>query len=122
MEQNKYFPMSDVKCKCCGAMPTNDFTEMYDKLTRARTQANSIFIINRWYSCVKHNKAVGGVNNSLHLSAYAVDIRCLNAIERGKFIFSLICNGFNEIVIHKTFIHAGIDKKNPILTVSIENE
>jgi len=120
MDLKNYFTTNEIKCKCCGGLPSNDYTEMYERLSKARIQANTLFIINRWYSCKKHNDEVKGVPSSLHLTAYAVDIRCTNSVERAKIVFSLICNGFNEIIIHKTFVHAGIDKKNTVLTLGME--
>lgn len=65
-----------------------------------------IFKINSGYRTKKHNKRVGGVSNSTHLSGYAADIRVRNNTERRIILNSLIEAGLGRrIGIASTFIH-----------------
>ena len=87
-------------------------------LERARTYANTPFIINSGYRTKEHNARVGGSKTSSHLYGFAADIACTDPIKREKIIFGLIHAGFQRLGIAKTFIHVDNDpKKNPAIWV-----
>lgn len=82
-------------------------------LDEARGLADVQFIINSGYRTEKHNKKVGGKENSSHLKGLAVDIKCTDSTSRDRILTSLRLAGFNRIGIAKTFIHCDIDTSKP---------
>ena len=83
------------------------------KLDLARELAETPFNITSGYRCPKHNKEVGGVKDSAHVSGLAVDITVPDNVARLNIIRGLIIAGFRRIGIGKDFIHADIDKTKP---------
>lgn len=57
-----------------------------------------------------HNKDVGGVDNSSHLSGLAVDINIPDTAKRFKLVVEALKLGFRRIGIGKNFVHLDIDK------------
>ncbi len=82
-------------------------------LDLARSLAGVPFKISSGYRCTKHNKQVGGVKNSAHLTGLAVDIEVPDNVFRLKILRALVIVGFNRIGISKGFIHVDIDKSKP---------
>lgn len=82
---------------------------LIDMLINARHIAGIPFIINSGYRTKKHNKKIGGVENSSHTKGLAVDIKCIDSRSRFIIINALKEAGFNRLGIGKTFIHADID-------------
>ncbi len=104
----KYFNESEFECPCCGNNLIDD--RLMKKLDLARGIARIPFIITSGYRCPIHNKAVGGVENSAHLSGLAADIACNNMSDRLKIISALLFCGFRRVNIKKDFIHVDIDR------------
>lgn len=86
-----------------------------------RTAIGKRFLISSWYRCPKLNKAVGGVSNSSHLSAMAVDLNIegMNTNEAYKLVLDtlkIIKIQFDQCIIEKntktgaSWIHLGIKK------------
>jgi len=71
----KHFSKYEFKCKCCGDLVI-DMQLIYGLEVLRRILGKPI-IINSAYRCPKHNKAVGGVDNSQHVSGMAADIRVI---------------------------------------------
>ena len=70
--------------------------------------------INSGYRTEAHNKNVGGVADSPHLSGVAADIKVNNGRERYDLIMSLLKHKLHRIGIGNTFIHVDIDEtKDP---------
>ena len=110
----KYFKIDEFKCKCgCGL--NNISEKLLEKLDNAREEAGIPFIINSACRCQKHNTREGGSTSSRHLTGMAVDIRANTSVNRYKIVQSLIKNGFVGIGIAKTFIHADIDRIEPLI-------
>lgn len=107
LNNNKYFKKRELDCSCCGELKMSE--GLIDKLTKAREIAGIPFIINSGYRCPKHNKAVGGVDNSSHVLGYAVDIKVTSTRNRFLILNALLEVGFNRIGIYNTFIHADVD-------------
>lgn len=78
-------------------------------LDRARTLADTPFIITSGLRSVEHNKKVGGVENSAHLSGLGADIQCSDSQNRFKMIQALLLIGFKRIEIARGHIHVDID-------------
>lgn len=102
----KYFELSEFDCPCChlNFMDSN----FLEKIDKARDIAKLYFHINSGYRCGKHNKAVGGIPNSSHLSGHAADIR-VNSDTRDVVVKTLRKAGFKRIGIAATFVHADND-------------
>jgi hypothetical protein len=81
--------------------------ELMELLDEARGLSGIPFAINSGYRTKKHNKKVGGVENSTHLTGGAADIRCRNSSERWKIVTAALEVGFTRIGIGETFVHLG---------------
>lgn len=106
-----YFTKEEESCRCCGCgglVP--DFRE---KLNKAREMAGVPFILTSAFRCEKHNREVGGAENSAHLAGLAVDIKCTDAWTRFKVIHALLSVGFQRIGIGRTFVHVDDDLTKP---------
>lgn len=68
----KYFKQDEFKCKCgCGADDIEE--ELVQVAERVREHFGKPITVSSGLRCVKHNKKVGGVSNSRHLSGKAMD-------------------------------------------------
>jgi hypothetical protein len=109
----KHFVQSNFTCRCgCGR--TNMDENFLLKLEHFRTDIFKQPIgINRGGSCIKHNKKIGGVKNSLHINegkkATASDCTASDLLK----LYTTACASglFNEIEYHKTLkiVHIGCD-------------
>ena len=75
----KYFAREEFKCKCggkyCDGYPTEMRVELLRIADRVREHFGNEAIVSSGVRCEKHNKAVGGVSNSRHLTGKAMDFR-----------------------------------------------
>jgi uncharacterized protein YcbK (DUF882 family) len=73
MPDKNYFQTGEFVCKCgCG---TNKVKQpLIDTLNVIREAVGAPITVTSGTRCVKHNRAVGGVPNSNHLSGDAADI------------------------------------------------
>lgn len=113
----KYFKMSEFECKCgCGV--NNMSQKTLDKIDKARELAGIPFVISSACRCPKHNKDVGGVDNSSHVATSekeceAIDVKVTDSRERYIVVFAMLSAGFNRIGIAKDFIHCDTDLTKP---------
>ena len=99
----KHFNLTEFACPCCGACDMDEhFLSMLD---HARELAGIPFVINSGKRCERHNKSVGGVSRSKHLTGEAADIRTDTQRERAIILRALLGVGFRSIAIAKTFLH-----------------
>lgn len=108
------FTENELKCKCgCGSF--NIDNEFLIRLQAFRYMLKQGMIPTSCCRCEKHNKAVGGVDTSLHQCetkpTTAVDFYCSNMNKA----YELACKSglFNEVIWYKSknFIHIGLDRK-----------
>lgn len=107
----KDFKLYEFACPCCGRL--NDdlkFRSFVARLQEARDIAMIPFRITSGYRCEAHNRKVGGVPDSAHLSGLAADISAVDSSSRMKILSSLILVGFRRIGIGRNFIHVDEDK------------
>ena len=108
----KYKNFSELEVKGLN----HDFVLLLDK---ARDIAGIPFIINSGFRTPEHNKAVGGVDDSAHLSGLAVDLRARNGAETYAIVKAAIEVGIKRIGINRAsqFVHLDIaeDKPNPTI-------
>jgi len=107
-----YFTDKELACHCCGRI--NFSEEFRDKLNQAREKAGIVFNINSGCRCPGHNDEVGGNPVSSHIcddyiQTTAVDIQCLNSVDRFKIVNALLDSGITRIGIAKSFVHADDD-------------
>lgn len=95
----KYFNYSEVE----GLKP-----ELVELLDRARDIAGIPFKITSGYRSPAHNMAVGGVKDSSHTKALAVDISANDSVTRFKIVSALVKVGFKRIGCYKSHIHCDI--------------
>ena len=69
---SKNFSISEFTCPCCGKAVIK--MELVRGLQELRDLADRPIRITSGYRCEKHNAAVGGEKNSLHLEGKAADI------------------------------------------------
>lgn len=75
--------------------------------------AGFAFIFNSACRCRKHNKAVGGKDDSSHVpdtngQCNAVDIQAKTSGDKFRIVHALLLAGFTRIGVGKTFIHADV--------------
>lgn len=110
---SEYFKKEEFTCKCgCG---TNNISkDLKERSKNARELAGIPFHLTSACRCEKHNKNVGGVENSSHLTTKtkectAIDVRATNSRSRYLIVYGMIRAGFNRIGIAKTFVHGDVD-------------
>lgn len=114
----KHFKKEEFECKCgCGFNNIND--ELVLILENAREFANVPFKINCGVRCEKHNKEVGGVEDSAHIKGLAVDISTRSDSLRFAIVEAVLKVGFSRVLMYDTFVHVDMDltKPNPILKI-----
>lgn len=113
----KYFKEGEFTCKCgkCGKGFKDMNPELLDKLDKARGIANIPFKLTSAFRCPSHNKTVGGVPDSAHLTGKAVDIATPDNATRFTIMAALLDAGFQRIGINLTtnFLHCDVDMDKP---------
>ena len=89
-----------------GALMKESFLE---KLQKAREIAEVPFKITSGFRTKKHNKKVGGVENSSHLHGWAADIHCPDGHTRKKILEAVFVSGIKRVGISNNFIHLDED-------------
>jgi uncharacterized protein YcbK (DUF882 family) len=69
-----HFNSSEFECSCTKCVDQFIEQDLIDKLEKVRELYGKPIVITSGYRCPDHNKAVGGKNNSTHMSGMAVDI------------------------------------------------
>lgn len=109
----KYFRLSEFDSPDqpgSGEMMERSVLEMLDK---ARGIAGVPFKITSGVRSKEHNKAVGGVSRSSHLTGWAADILAIDNRTRYHILSACIQVGFCRIGIGRTFIHVDDDPSKP---------
>ena len=107
MQLTRNFSDDEFRCPCCGRQEMD--MDFVNGLQDARDIADIPFHINSGWRCKKRNKAVGGVENSSHLTGHAADIQAADSHTRFVIVSALIEAGFKRIGVGKTFIHVDDD-------------
>lgn len=95
MQLTKDFHIDEFACKDGTAVPTHlipNVRKLAQNLQVIRDEIGKPIYINSGYRTPQHNKKVGGVSSSRHLTAEAGDLRVdgMRAIELHKVILKLI--------------------------------
>jgi uncharacterized protein YcbK (DUF882 family) len=108
------FTPDEFSCNCgCGGGFSDMDAEFLDMLDNARDHAGIPFRLSSAYRCARHNEAVGGVEDSAHVSGHAVDIIARSGREKWLIEEGLRKAGFTRIGRSKSFIHADNDPSKP---------
>ena len=112
--KSNYFTEKEFACPCCGLSNPSD--EFIAKLDLARSISKIPYIITSGSRCRKHNSAVGGHKESLHIATIkhqseACDILADTDRKRFLILFGLISAGFVHLGINKKFIHVDMSNK-----------
>lgn len=115
MSDFKYFKLGEFACKHCSENHISE--EFVRKLDNARSYAGIPFVITSGYRCPAHNKAVGGVTGSAHVTGHAADISATTGEQKFKIVQALILAGFTRIGVAKSFVHVDDDPSKPSPTI-----
>ncbi len=75
MKTSKWFTIEEIQCHCgCGQKHSD--IKLLNMADRLRDHIGLPMIVHCVNRCISHNKAVGGVVGSLHVSGYAMDFHC----------------------------------------------
>lgn len=114
MEKN-YFSLREIYTKCSPseiriAQRNNEVRKnisfLREVLNEVRDFVNEPIIVTSWYRGVEHNKRVGGVRNSHHITGGAADITCSNLDLLYKKCLSM--PKITQIIRYGTFLHISI--------------
>lgn len=100
------FNSNEFQCKCDKEHDNIIHVMLVSKLIELRRELSMPIYINSGYRCPEHNKAVGGVSNSMHVEGRAADITVTDFEHWKPVLLKLIDRiGFNGVGIYDTFIH-----------------
>ena len=104
VQLSKNFHLSEWECRCnysdCLEVPVN--MDHIEKLQLLRDFVGKLVNITSGHRCVKHNKDVGGVEESQHVKGNATDIK-VPAVTPAKL--QDMCENFDGLGRYKTFTH-----------------
>lgn len=122
-----YFTPSEIFKNCTFEEIKAVTTEQAEKLSKLVSYLNYIryylalpIIINSCYRDIEHNKKVGGVSDSQHLSGEAADITCKDNDRLLRVIQELKNNPFRQVIVYWemqfgtrqiAFIHVALKRK-----------
>lgn len=97
------FTPKEIACKCCGEIVVDEAS--MDALQRLRDMWGEPLVINCGHRCFRHNKEVGGVAHSQHLTL-AFDVRMPKARHEAFIKLARQC-GFRGIGHrdYENFVH-----------------
>ena len=111
----KNFRTDEFACPCCGMSEMDH--DFVGELQYLREEFGSPMKITSGFRCKKHNKKVGGSENSSHLWGMASDVSVTNSLLRYRMIQCAQSVGIMRIGIANDFIHFDTDyaKTNPVI-------
>lgn len=102
----EHFDSTEFLCKCgCGQGGDSMNMTFVHKLERARTLAETSFVITSGYRCAEYNRKVGGTSDSDHLVGNAADIAAQNSTKKFAIVNALMEEGFTRIGDGEDFVH-----------------
>lgn len=101
------FNLREFQCPCCHVVMLHG--RLLAALQRLRDMLSRPLIITSGYRCAAHNKAVGGVKNSLHMRGLAADIAADRAMADRLRTLAYDA-GFSRIILYpaRSFAHLEI--------------
>jgi zinc D-Ala-D-Ala carboxypeptidase len=83
------------------------------KLYRARALARVPFRITSGKRSTAENALAGGVSDSSHIRGLAVDLACVDSIERFHMLNAIFLVGFTRVGVYNFHIHVDVDPTLP---------
>lgn len=107
-----YFTSSELVCRCgCGL---NNFSPvLLDFINKIRHRLGKPLVRKSACRCIPHNLVEGGTPTSDHLTGEGIDLRAIASYTRFIIIDTALKLGIKRIGLASTFIHLGINEKNP---------
>ena len=110
MNLRKNISEKEAECPHCKKLPSDLFL---DKLQELRDACGFALPFKSIYRCPEHNKAIGGSDDSVHITETALafgaaDIGMINPRMRMQVIGTALILGFNNIEICDKHIHVGM--------------
>ena len=109
-----HFNSSEFECHCNNSdcVDQKISIELVEKLDNMRKACGKAIKINSAYRCAKHNKAVGGKDNSSHMDGIAVDL--YSPILRVDELVKLVDRFFDNVGINviRNWCHVDIRPLN----------
>ena len=101
----KWFKNEELRCKCCGALPTLQKENMEalvrEVLDPLREDYRKPIVVNSAYRCEKHNREVGGAASSQHMKGEAADITAGSPEENLKLARMIVERGkFDQLILY----------------------
>ena len=100
-------------CPCCFQEGIKDDLVIHLQLVHDLLPIHRVMIVTSGYRCEKHNKEVGGVEDSAHKKGLAADIKYDGASHKFMLIKAFIQVGFKRIGIYDNSIHVDLDEAKP---------
>ncbi|MCS7233519.1 MAG: D-Ala-D-Ala carboxypeptidase family metallohydrolase [Synergistetes bacterium] len=98
-----HFYLNEFECPCCGTVKIDEI--LLQRLEALRILWGMPLRVTSGFRCEKHNKEVGGVDNSLHMQGRAVDL-AVKEEDQGKFLTLAKLIGLRVIPYPKRgFVH-----------------
>lgn len=105
--------LKDFACPCCGRDEMN--AKFLDSLSTIQFALKKPLVINSGFRCEKHNREVGGSEQSRHMSGIAADIACEHPVDRYLLVKVAGLNGMRGIGIGERLVHLDQREDPPIL-------
>lgn len=96
----------------------NNALALANLLEQVRDVFNTPLFINSCYRDEQRNKLAGGVSNSQHLTASAVDFRPVNLVDIDRVFNACKVFPFGQLIRYNSFIHISLmrsDKPNKMI-------
>lgn len=103
------FNLREFQCKCgCETVKIDD--RLVSMLEALRRELKVPLVITSGYRCYKHNKRVGGVDNSYHTQGLACDIACPEYLTVEEFTNICLRHGFTGVGAYpaQNFVHVDV--------------
>ena len=101
-------PLKQPADKLPGGCEENLEALMGNVLEPARERLGMPITVNSGFRCTVHNKTVGGVYNSQHVSGQAADVHCEDNLALARIIVE---NGkWDQLILYPTFVHVSWKK------------
>ena len=113
MKLSEHFDSSEFACRCgCGfgENPGDVSPKLIELLEKMRETTGPLYITSGC-RCPKHNRAIGGVDNSAHERGTAADLKVCNGRDRFLILSSAFKAGCLRVGDGARFIHVDVDTK-----------
>lgn len=106
-----HFSHDEFRCACgqCDKGFADMQRDFLRRLDRSRGTAGIPFRLTSSIRCADHNRAVGGVEDSAHLTGWAADVAAASSRQRYLIVLGALNAGITRIGVAETFVHLDAD-------------